>query len=229
MKQHKTPCAKCPFRRNALRGWLGGLSADEFAQMAHAEVHMFCHTSAGSEGAHYGTPEALRLPQCAGRAVYWANQSHLPRDSSLLLLPADREAVFQRRQEFIEHHTSRIIVDQWTVGRKSMEKEMRVTRAKLDTLTAIFTRLTTTPGVTVVGRFGDLLVPVNAITKPILEQYPLRKAVHIFELADGPWYEIPCAYLPYWEMRARRRLARLRRSPAAVAPVSAALKKWKSQ
>lgn len=105
MKQHKTPCAACPFRRTALNGWLGGLTPDEFGAMAQSETRMPCHTRA-QDGFSYldPTPEDLKLPQCAGRAIHWANQLKTRRDKSLLELPADRETAFTWPSEFVEHH-----------------------------------------------------------------------------------------------------------------------------
>ena len=43
-------------------------------------------------------------PQCAGRAIHFANRCKMPRNPELLRLPADRENVFTFPHEFIEHH-----------------------------------------------------------------------------------------------------------------------------
>src|SRR4051812_4686479 len=44
-RQHKTPCRKCPFRRNALMpGFLGGeATPEEFRWMAASDTYMPCH------------------------------------------------------------------------------------------------------------------------------------------------------------------------------------------
>ena len=107
MKQHTTPCTRCPFRRTALQGWLGGMSPDEFQHLANTETRMHCHCAIPSrhrEGVEYGSPEAARLPQCAGRAIYWTNQLKMPRDPSLLSLPRDPITVFEWPAEFVAHH-----------------------------------------------------------------------------------------------------------------------------
>lgn len=88
--QHRTPCHDCPWRRVALPGWLGGVSAAEWVARAHGESLVPCHTLNGA--------------QCAGLAIYRANVVKSPRDPSILRLPADRREVFSNPFEFVEHH-----------------------------------------------------------------------------------------------------------------------------
>ena len=88
--QHKSPCSDCPWARRSLAGWLGDTSREEWFSDAHNEVRIDCHTKIGA--------------QCAGAAIYRANESKLPRSSELLKLPADREKVFAGPQEFWDHH-----------------------------------------------------------------------------------------------------------------------------
>ncbi len=92
-KQLVQPCSDCPWSREALNGWLGDNTADEWVQMAHGETPIECHVH----------PNV----QCAGAAIYRANVCKLSRDPSILRLPADREAVFARSAEFLEHHAKR--------------------------------------------------------------------------------------------------------------------------
>jgi hypothetical protein len=105
LAQHRTPCAQCPFRRTAANGWLGGLEPEEFKRLADSEARMPCHSQL-PEGLSYHAPTEAEAAaaQCAGRAIYWANQFKRPRDPSLLTLPADRETVFQWQHEFVAHH-----------------------------------------------------------------------------------------------------------------------------
>jgi hypothetical protein len=76
--------------------------------MAQKDVRMPCHSHMPG-GLSYadaqtpGTPEH-EAPQCAGRAIHWANQIKTPRDPSLLVLPKDTKTVFQWPHEFIAHH-----------------------------------------------------------------------------------------------------------------------------
>jgi hypothetical protein len=88
--QHKAPCSDCPWARKSLAGWLGDTSREEWLGDAHGEARIECHTLVGA--------------QCAGAAIYRANVFKLPRDPSLLRLPADRERVFSNKTEFWEHH-----------------------------------------------------------------------------------------------------------------------------
>jgi hypothetical protein len=88
--QHTSPCSDCPWSREALPGWLGGPSADEWLKRAHGEEVIDCHT--------------LRGAQCAGAAIYRANVCKRTRHPQALRLPADREAVFATPQEFKQYH-----------------------------------------------------------------------------------------------------------------------------
>lgn len=88
--QHKKPCSDCPWARTALNGWLGDMTSEEWIAAAHGEATVECH--------------ALTGVQCAGLAIYRANNGKVPRDPSQLRLPADCAAVFANRNEFIEHH-----------------------------------------------------------------------------------------------------------------------------
>ena len=89
-KQHCKPCSDCPWARDALPGWLGSMSPEEWVAAAHGEAIAECH-------AHTGV-------QCAGMAIYRANVAKLPRSREALKLPADRELVFASAKEFKEHH-----------------------------------------------------------------------------------------------------------------------------
>jgi hypothetical protein len=109
-QQHKTPCATCPFKRTAWKGFIGGVQTPkEFADLAMSEARMPCHTHL-PDGVDYGQAQIpgtkeYNAPQCAGRAIYWANVAKIPRDRSLLKLPRDTATVFSWPPEFIEHHT----------------------------------------------------------------------------------------------------------------------------
>lgn len=92
-RQHKKPCSDCPFRRDAVPGWLGSLShqPDRYLELAHSERAVPCHSKIG--------------PQCAGLAIYRANLYRRNAQPGVLQLPADREAVFVTPMEFSAHHT----------------------------------------------------------------------------------------------------------------------------
>lgn len=89
-RQHTSPCGDCPWRRDALEGWLGSMTADEWLIAVHREDVVECHTLKGA--------------QCAGAATYRGNICKLPRDKTTLRLPADRVKVFATPAQFKEHH-----------------------------------------------------------------------------------------------------------------------------
>lgn len=88
--QHRTPCGDCPWRRDALPGWLGSLSADDWLRAAHGEATADCHTLTGA--------------QCAGLATYRANVCKRPRNPAALQLGPDRDTVFAGPAEFRDYH-----------------------------------------------------------------------------------------------------------------------------
>lgn len=78
-KQHVRPCSDCPFRRDALSGWLGGFTVDQFVLGAHSDAVMDCHTRKKPSDEAELVDEELdaeiysqesRYWQCAGVAVY---------------------------------------------------------------------------------------------------------------------------------------------------------------
>lgn len=90
LKQHTRPCSDCPFRRDAVPGWLGGSSAHDWVNAVHGEARVECHT--------------VLNWQCAGTAIYRANVCKVPREPSQLVLPADKGTVFASADGFLAHH-----------------------------------------------------------------------------------------------------------------------------
>ncbi len=87
-KQLTNACSDCPLRRDALPGWLGGSTPEEYAALCHSDEVVECHVHAGS--------------RCAGLAIYRRNTCKWqPKDHAL---DADHKAVFSSRLEFIDHH-----------------------------------------------------------------------------------------------------------------------------
>ncbi len=88
--QHKTPCSDCPFRRDAVRGWLGGESSENYYMLARYKPIMTCH---------------VRLTQqCAGAAIFRANTCTSVRGEGVLELPRNTKVVFANPIEFLAHH-----------------------------------------------------------------------------------------------------------------------------
>ncbi|MEE9923999.1 MAG: hypothetical protein PBV01_11625 [Brucella anthropi] len=88
--QHKRPCSDCPWSRQSLNGWLGGVSAEEWLKRAHSNTFVNCHV--------------IDNMQCAGLAIYRRNVCKRV-ETPLLTLDADKAACFATPKEFTEHHT----------------------------------------------------------------------------------------------------------------------------
>ncbi len=62
MKNHSIkPCHECPFRKNSLKGWLGGFTAEETYAAARSEAEFDCHLTRGEE---------QERKHCAGRLLH---------------------------------------------------------------------------------------------------------------------------------------------------------------
>ena len=100
------PCDDCPFRRNAMPGWLGAGSPESFIDTIRSEGYLPCHQTLNYEDASW---KARWLAQsdgrgCAGALIMSANMCKLPRDQAMPRMPADRNPVFATAAEFIAFH-----------------------------------------------------------------------------------------------------------------------------
>lgn len=100
----KKPCRECPWLKKSAGGWLGAATPVEFLQTSEAEHRMPCHIHVDYNQEDW-QEKAKAAPQCAGRAIHFANRCKTPKDKSLLVMAADREAVFSNPQDFVNHHT----------------------------------------------------------------------------------------------------------------------------
>lgn len=107
--QHEKPCSDCPWARKALNGWLGPYSIEEWLAIAHyGNIRVDCHT--------------IKETECAGFAIYQANNATLPRDKTLLVLEPDAEAVFASSSEFRAHHKTAPQPKRKTMASKKAKK-----------------------------------------------------------------------------------------------------------
>jgi hypothetical protein len=109
IKQHTKPCSACPFRRKSLPGFIGGAEPQDFQRMAQSEARMPCHSHIRGafdyQEAQDPSTRFGKAPQCAGRAIHWANQLKTARiPGRLLELPRDTVTVFEWPSEWIAHH-----------------------------------------------------------------------------------------------------------------------------
>ncbi len=98
------PCGACPFRRESVAGYLGHDNPQYFAALAMSDHEMPCHLTVNYEKRGWEERAKRTAHQCAGRAVFLANQCKLPVNRAIKLLPADRKTVFQFAHEFRAHH-----------------------------------------------------------------------------------------------------------------------------
>jgi len=91
----KTPCNNCPFRKDCLKGWLGGERMEEILK----EDSFICHKTA------YGADKEKR--QCAGHI-------HIKKESNVFYRVAramgfdmsigKTEKLFENEKDLIKHH-----------------------------------------------------------------------------------------------------------------------------
>ncbi len=87
-KRLTSPCSDCPMRRDALPGWLGGYTAEQYAHLCHSDLVIDCHSHSGSS--------------CAGVSIYRRNTCKW--EPAEQRLEADHEKVFSNRMQFLAHH-----------------------------------------------------------------------------------------------------------------------------
>lgn len=59
-------------------------------------------------------------------------------------------------------------------------------------------------GVKIEHHESDMYVPVNDTTTEILKGYRFKKNVKVFYSGAKPWYDIPFAYVPFWEKQKQK-------------------------
>ena len=54
---------------------------------------------------------------------------------------------------------------------------------------------------------SDLYVPINTQTKTLMNDYEYAMLVTTFkdQVTENLWYDIPCAYTPWWEERTEKK------------------------
>lgn len=98
------PCAVCPFRRASLAGYLGADDPEHFVALAMTDAEMPCHDTVDYERKDWKRRAQRTARQCAGRAIFLANQCKLPRTRVIKMLPPDNACVFTFAHEFLKHH-----------------------------------------------------------------------------------------------------------------------------
>ncbi len=135
-KQHKSPCAKCPFSRKTKPGHLSDTNGpDMFIGQAFGPFFLPCYSTHD-----YSKDEERRNPdnpQCAGVAIFRANigvDQIMP--EGLLHLPPDENKVFASSAEFLAFHMQipMLVALMWMVRtppQELLERELKKKGVKL--------------------------------------------------------------------------------------------------
>lgn len=104
MTQHTTPCKECPWKRTSAPGYLGASEPIEFLETSESGQKMPCHMTIDYEDDYsIWQDQIATAPECAGRAIHFANRAKL--GECVSRMDKDAEKVFVQPQEFIDHHT----------------------------------------------------------------------------------------------------------------------------
>lgn len=104
------PCHECPFRKEALPGWLGGASHNPQVFLSTIEqAPIPCHLTVDWDALDeaYASMVAYVNP-CIGSLQFMRNTAKLPWDKVYATMRNSVERnpeVFEIRQDFIDHHT----------------------------------------------------------------------------------------------------------------------------
>lgn len=76
---------------------------------------------------------------------------------------------------------------------------------KLDHRLTLFDKIESA-GVPHSHHYSDLYIPVNPVTRRLIAEYQYRDNVTQFvdNQTGEPWYDVPFAYIPFWEARQKQ-------------------------
>jgi hypothetical protein len=104
----KTPCAECPFRRDAAPGYLGGYSPEMYMDIVFSPASIACHLSKG-----FGDINRIdEQRHCTGVSAFRANTGYIANihgyptaaHDSTQIVGHNEEVFFASPQEFCDHH-----------------------------------------------------------------------------------------------------------------------------
>jgi hypothetical protein len=100
------PCARCPFLRKALPGYLGDDTPENFMATTMSDYPMPCHLTINYTDSEWKEKweNGEAGEQCAGAAIFFANMNKISRDSKRLRKAKDPMKVFANPIEFLAHH-----------------------------------------------------------------------------------------------------------------------------
>lgn len=102
--RHKNPCNECPWRLNALQGFMGGHPVELYADAVANNEVTACHNK------DFG-PNSTRTSMCAGALATAANACILPHRTlggpEARQVVGKREDCFTHPAKFYEYHTGK--------------------------------------------------------------------------------------------------------------------------
>lgn len=112
----KKPCKQCPFRKKAMKGWLGEAHPESFVGTLLLESEVLpCHSTIDYSRKDWHEAWTMRREgkACAGAIATACNSGKRPRYLTVPVPERNREEVFARFADFIEHHRNSPI-QSWT-------------------------------------------------------------------------------------------------------------------
>lgn len=101
---HRTPCAECPWRKKAAKGWLGGYTAESYADAVQANEVPACHLR------DHG-PESDDTAFCVGALAVMSNQCvsawKIEGGDEAKKAIGKRLDCFAHAREFYKHHAKK--------------------------------------------------------------------------------------------------------------------------
>lgn len=114
--KHKIPCNDCPFRRDSMRGFLGGTKLADWLTAWSSENKFPCHKTVNQVLVDTDNPIGDYHPAldgasyCAGALIMMRNSAKVPRNindrKAAKSVERDSQTVFSHIGQFKQHHES---------------------------------------------------------------------------------------------------------------------------
>lgn len=110
MSKYRPPvaksCSACPFRREAMPGWLGAGSPESFIDCMQHDEPLPCHQTIDYDNPHWLVEWVHQKngSMCAGSLIFMANKLQRPHTPGFPTMPPDHENVFSNTVEFVRYH-----------------------------------------------------------------------------------------------------------------------------
>lgn len=100
------PCNECPWRRDAIPGYLGPYTPLDWVKIAHGEQPIACHKTIRVHNPleSTGSWDDPKIRQCRGAAIFRENVGKSPKNPTIITGPHDPVAVFDDTLDFCRYH-----------------------------------------------------------------------------------------------------------------------------